>query len=447
MKQQIALKNHRINPFAMMIGSFAGIIGLGSVLLILPISSAGGNWTSPVNALFTATSATCVTGLIVFDTASYWSFFGQLVILTLIQIGGMGVITLAVTLMIIRGKKIGLNSRNTVSIAFGAEHPGGIIAMTKKVVLAILVFELAGAALLSTVFIPEMGFGPGLWASVFHSISAFCNAGFDVMGKSAPFSSLTAYAANPVVNLVICSLIIIGGIGFFTWSDVRQYGFRLRRYRLQSKIILTMTALLIVIPTCVFYVADFGDMPPGPRFLASLFQAVTPRTAGFNTVDLNAMTPVSRGIITVLMMIGGAPGSTAGGMKVTTICVLIVTAISPFQKYSGPHCFKRRITETAIKQAVTLLVLYTFILMAGSMTICAIDGFPITSCVFETASAIGTVGLTLGITPQLSTVSKLILSGCMFVGRVGGLTLIYAALLGDTHDHNAKYPIGYIAVG
>ena len=447
LSRNIVFNPRKPKSFDIIIGSFAAIILLGTILLCLPISSADGNPTSPINALFTATSATCVTGLIVFDTASHWSIFGQAVILIMIQIGGMGVVTLAVSLMIIRGKKIGLASRNTVSVAFGAERPGGIIAMTKKVVRAIFIFELIGAILLSTVFVPKMGLASGLWASVFHSISAFCNAGFDIMGKGSPFSSLTAYVDNPLVNVVICLLIVIGGIGFFTWSDVHQYGFHFRKYHLQSKVILVMTAVLIVIPALIFFFADYANMPLKTRFLASIFQAITPRTAGFNTVDLNAITPISREIIIILMMIGGAPGSTAGGMKVTTVCILIVTACSPFQKRGGPHCFKRRLADTVVKQAVTLLILYVFLLIVGSMIISAVDGLPITKCIFETASAIGTVGLSLGITAQLSTLSKLILIGCMFIGRVGGLTLIYAALLGDTHNHNAKYPVGHIAVG
>ena len=446
MNLKMALIRHRFNTFEIITGSFAGIILLGTLLLSLPISSNEGVWTSPINALFTATSATCVTGLIVFDTASYWSLFGQAVILMMIQVGGMGVITLAVAIMIIRGKKIGLAPRNTLSVAFGAEHPGGIIAMAKKVVSLIFLFETLGAVCLSTVFIPEMGLGDGLWASFFHSISAFCNAGFDIMGKGSPFSSLTAYVDNPLVNIVICLLIVIGGIGFFTWSDVREYGFRFRRYHLQSKVILVMTAVLIMVPTIIFFFADFADMPLKSRMLASMFQAITPRTAGFNTVNLNEMTPISQEIITILMMIGGAPGSTAGGMKVTTVCIILVTACSPFQKRGGPHCFKRRLSDTIIKQAITIFVLYLFMLLTGSMIISAVDGLPLAKCLFETASAIGTVGLSLGITTQLSTFSKLILVVCMFIGRVGGLTLIYMALFGDTHNHNAKYPIGYLSV-
>ncbi|MDY5934283.1 MAG: potassium transporter TrkG, partial [Oscillospiraceae bacterium] len=321
------VKNHltvkkRLTTFQTIFLGFSGVILIGTLLLMLPISSASGKVTPFNQSLFTATSAVCVTGLVVQDTGSYWSMFGQSVILALIQIGGLGVVTVAASFALISGRKISLMQRSTMQEAIAAPKVGGIVRLTGFILKATLLFELAGAALLMPVFCRDYGL-KGVWMAVFHSISAFCNAGFDIMGtEGAKYQSFTSYADNPLLNIVIMLLIVIGGIGFLTWEDIFTNKHRIKRYRMQSKIILVMTAILIVLPTLFFFFFDFSELSFGKRLLSSLFQAITPRTAGFNTADLSAMSSVSKAVMMVLMLIGGSPGSTAGGMKTTTIAVL-----------------------------------------------------------------------------------------------------------------------------
>ena len=282
--------------------------------------------------------------------------------------------------------------------------------------------------------------------ALFHSISAFCNAGFDLMGKRQAFSSLTAYSAEPIVNLTIMFLIVVGGIGFLTWDDIRTNGLHLHKYRVQSKVILCTTAILLIVPAVYFYFCEFRTLMPGERILSSVFQAVTPRTAGFNTVDLTALSEQGQYIMIVLMLVGGSPGSTAGGMKTTTIAVLFATAISTFCRKEQTHFFGRRIGDTGVKNAATILLMYLVLFFFGGLAISMLEGLPMLTCLFETASAVGTVGLSLGITPDLGTVSRWILILLMFFGRVGGLTLIFAALSG-THKKAAKFPQEKITVG
>ena len=431
-------RNKQITPARIIITGFALLILTGALLLMLPFSTKGPGGASFLDALFTATSATCVTGLIVQDTALYWTEFGQLIILFLIQIGGMGVVTVAVAVAIFSGKKIGLKQRWVMQESISAPQVGGIVRMTGFILKSLFLMEGIGAALLATRFIPEFGLVKGLWYSVFHSISAFCNAGFDLMGIKSPFSSLTDYTGDPVVSLTIAFLIIIGGIGFMTWKDVRQHGLHLRAFSLQSKLILTTTAGLILIPTLIFFFFEFGrpvwdSLSTGDRILASFFQAVTPRTAGFNSVDLTALSEPSQAVTILLMLVGGAPGSTAGGFKVTTLAVLLVTASAVLRRQASPECFKRRLMPEALTNAATIVVLYFTLFFVGGAVICGLENISLMEALFETASAIGTVGLTLGATPTLGTASKLILIFLMYFGRVGGLTLIYAMLSGKNH--------------
>ena len=336
------LKRH-LTSFQIMILGFAGVILLGALVLMLPIATVQRVWTPFHEALFTSTSAVCVTGLVVQDTGSYWSAFGQTVILLLIQIGGLGVITGAVTFLMLAGRNITLKERSAMQDAISAPAVGGIVRLTRFILKGTFLVELLGALALLPVFCRDYGLR-GVWMSVFHSVSAFCNAGFDILGRTdSLYPSLTAYAADPLVNIVIMLLIIVGGIGFLTWDDVCTHGLHLRRYRMQSKVILSATALLITIPAFLFYLTDFADLPVGERILASLFQSVTPRTAGYNTVDLTEMTDASQAVTILLMLTGGAPGSTAGGMKVTTLAVLIANAIAAFRRREDPQLFHRRL--------------------------------------------------------------------------------------------------------
>ena len=438
-------KKHKLTSFQIIILGFSGVILLGTLLLMLPFSSREGRAASFWDALFTSTSAVCVTGLVVRDTATYWSAFGQFVILMLIQIGGMGVITVAASFAMISGRKISLMQRSTMQEAISAPKVGGIVRLTGFIIRITLLIELLGAAVMAPVFYRDFGV-KGLWMAAFHSVSAFCNAGFDLMGIRAPFSSLTSYSAEPVINLTIMLLILIGGIGFLTWDDIRSNGLHLHRYRMQSKVILCTTALLLVVPAVYFFFYEFRDLSMEKRIFASLFHSVTPRTAGFNTMDLTALSEAGQYITIALMLIGGSPGSTAGGMKTTTAAVLFAAAISTFRRKEYPHFFGRRIDDDVVKHAATILLMYLVLSFSGGLAISILEGLPMLTCLFETASAVGTVGLTLGITPGLGLASRLILIVLMFFGRVGGLTLIFAALSGR-QKNASKLPKEKITVG
>lgn len=439
-------KNRHISSFQVIILGFLFVILAGSLCLMLPASTRDGNGASFMDALFTATSAVCVTGLVVHDTATYWSVFGQGVILFLIQVGGMGVVTVAVMIAVISGRKISLMQRSTMSEAISAPQVGGIVRMTEFILKTALGVEMIGALVMLPVFCRDFGILKGIWYAMFHSISAFCNAGFDLMGVKEPFSSLTGYSSEPVINLTIMALIVTGGIGFFTWNDMRQNGRHLAKYRMQSKVVLTVTAILIIVPTVWFFFCEFSEMPFWERLWGSLFQAVTPRTAGFNTMDLTLISEAGLMVMIVLMLIGGSPGSTAGGMKTTTVAVLFSVSLAVFRQKESAHFFRRRIPDEAIRNAGTVLMMYLVLFLAGGMAISYMEGIPVVAALFETASAIGTVGLSLGVTPTLGQASRMILICLMFFGRVGGLTLIYATL-SKQHTGGTKFPQEKITVG
>lgn len=438
-------KKKKLTSFQVIILGFLGVILLGTFLLMLPISSREKIKTPFFDAWFTSTSAVCVTGLVVHDTAGYWSSFGQFVILLLIQIGGMGVITVAASLAMISGRKISLMQRSTMQEAIAAPKVGGIVRLTNFIVKITLLIELSGAAVMAPVFCRDFGI-KGLWMALFHSVSAFCNAGFDLMGAKTPFSSLTEYAAQPVINLAVMTLILVGGIGFLTWDDIRTNRLHFHKYRMQSKVILMTTAILLVLPFLYFYFFEFASLGRTERIFSAFFQTVTPRTAGFNTIDLTGISEAGQWIIIVLMLIGGSPGSTAGGMKTTTIAVLFSTALSTFRRKEDTYFFGRRIDDSASKNAATILLMYLVLFFFGGLIISITEGLPMLSCLFETASAIGTVGLSLGITPELGVLSRIILILLMFFGRVGGLTLIFATISGAKKTAS-KLPQEKITVG
>lgn len=439
-------KNRHITSFQIIIIGFFLVILAGSLLLMLPVATNDNSSTGFLDALFTATSAVCVTGLVVQDTASYWSFFGQAVILLLIQIGGMGVVTIAVAVAIAAGRKIGLMQRSTMQEAISAPQVGGIVRMTRFILKTSLMIELLGAVCLAIVFCGDYGAVKGVWYALFHSISAFCNAGFDLNGVVQPYSSLMSYAEQPIVNLTIMLLIITGGIGFLTWEDIKKNKWHVKKYRMQTKVILCVTACLIAVPTVYFFFFEFENDPLAKRIWCSLFQAVTPRTAGFNTADLTVLTETGQMLIIMLMLIGGSPGSTAGGMKTTTFAVLCASAFAVFRKEQDAHFFGRRIPYEAVRTAATIFLLYIVLFLTGGMVISSIEGIPLLAALFETGSAIGTVGLSLGITPELTGVSKVILIVLMFFGRTGGLTLIFAAFT-EKKSSNSKLPQEKITVG
>ena len=418
---------YRITTFQIIALGFVLMILIGTILLMLPVSSRQRTVPGFSDCLFTAASAVCVTGLVVRDTAVHWSVFGQAVILFLIQIGGMGVVTAALTLSFLSGRRIGLMQRSVMQEAISAPQVGGIVKLTRFIVLTALGAELLGSLLLLPAFVPEFGWGKGVWYAVFHSVSAFCNAGFDLMGVHGSFSSMTAYAQNALVNLVLTLLITVGGIGFLVWNDVKEHRFRLKQYRLQSKLVLAASGVMILIPFLWFLFSEMDQMPVGKRILPALFQSVTLRTAGFNTMDLNSVSGGGQALMILWMLIGGSPGSTAGGMKTTTGAVLLLTAVSIFRRKDHVTCFGRRVGEEVVRNAVAVAVMYLLLFFVGGMVISRIENLPLITCLFETASALGTVGLSLGITARICGVSRLILVALMFLGRVGGLTLIYAA--------------------
>ena len=444
-------KSERVSPARVIIFGFLALILLGTALLMLPVSTRERVGASFFDALFTATSATCVTGLVVHDTATYWSGFGQAVILFLIQVGGMGVVTMAVAIFIFSGKRIGLKQRWVMQESISAPQVGGIVRQTRVILKTAFAIEGVGALILAVHFCPEFGPGRGLWYAVFHSISAFCNAGFDLMGTQAPFSSLTGYTGDVAVNATVMLLIVVGGLGFLTWQDVSAHRFRFKEYRLQSKLILVTTAGLLLFGFLFFLLYEFrlpqwDNLPPSEKFLAAMFQSVTPRTAGFNTVDLARMSEPSKLLTILLMLTGGSPGSTAGGFKTTTFAVLMLSAIAVFRKRPSAQCFGRRVQDGALQSACAIFLLYLLLFLAGGIVICCIDQVPLMDALFEAASAIGTVGLSLGSTARFSLPCRMILVFLMYFGRVGGLTMIYAFTAGS-RAISSQFPQEQVTVG
>ncbi|MGN1114458.1 MAG: TrkH family potassium uptake protein [Oscillospiraceae bacterium] len=437
----------KITTSRIIIFGFLGVILLGAFLLMLPISVRGEQSASFFDSLFTSTSAVCVTGLVVHDTATYWSLFGQAVILVLIQIGGLGVITIAALIALVSGRKIGLIQRSLMQESLSAPQMAGIVKLTTFILKTTLIFEGAGMIALAFRLCPDMGFLKGLWYSLFHAVSAFCNAGFDLMGTAdAQYVSLTNYADSPLINITVIMLIVIGGIGFLTWDDIKTKRLHFRKYRMQSKVILSVTFLLIAVPAVYNFFFEFSDFNIKERILTSLFQAVTPRTAGFNTVDYNSMSESGVAGTIVLMLIGGSPGSTAGGMKTTTLAVLAASAFTVFGRKDEPSFFHRSIGKQVVAQASAILFMYLTLFFTGGLIISRVEHLPVIDCLFETASAIGTVGLTLGLTPTLSAVSRIILIMLMFLGRVGGLTFVYATV-SKVGVSGTKLPPEKITVG
>ena len=425
---------------------FIIMIFLGASILSLPISSRSREFTPFIDALFTATSASCVTGLIVYDTATHWSVFGKIIIIAMIQCGGLGVVTMLTVFTQVTGKKIGLRDRATLQSALSAPQIGGIIRLTSFIFKATIIIEMIGALLMFPRFMKDFGITKGIYYSVFHSISAFCNAGFDLMGDVSKFSSLTKYQSDIMINITIMLLILIGGLGFLIWKDIVDYRFDIKRYSTQTKIVLTMTFILVLFPSILFFFTEFSGLDIKTRVLSSLFQAVTPRTAGFNTIDYTKFSDNGIAMTIILMLIGGGSGSTAGGIKLTTIFILVATMCSVLKQDKEVAVFKKRIEPDIIKNAVAVFALDIFLFIVGSMIISGIEGFSLKETMFECASAVATVGLTLGITPHLGIISKILLICMMYFGRVGGITLIFAAVT-PKKNGNARYPKDQVAVG
>lgn len=424
-------KLQKISSKKIILSGYCLIVLVGTLLLSLPIATVGDGATGVTDAFFTATSATCVTGLIRFDTYTHWTLFGQIVILCLIQIGGIGFMTVAIALVMIARRKIGINSRMIMQDSIAAPQVGGIVRMTKLILVGTAIVEGAGALLLSFHFCPRYGLGKGIYFSIFHSISAFCNAGFDLMGVEEQFSSLTGEVSNWYVNLIIMALIVIGGLGFFVWHDLLHSRFRFSLMRLHTKIVLVITILLIVGGSLMIFLLEqeaglFAGVPIKDQILASAFQSVSARTAGFNTINLSAMTESAQFVMICLMMIGGSTGSTAGGIKTTTFGVLVISIGSVFRQRKALEVFGRRMEEGITRTASCIFMMYLGLSLTVAVIISRIESVPFMSALFESVSAIATVGLSFGITPEVSMASKLLLAMLMLFGRVGSITILLA---------------------
>lgn len=404
---------------------FALIILTGALLLTLPIATRTGE-VDFLESLFTATSATCVTGLAVVDTYQHWSLFGQLVIITLIQIGGLGFMTIGVYISIILRKRIGLKQREDLYESVNSLQLAGVVRLAKRIIQGTFIIELLGAALLSIRFIPEFGPAKGIYFSIFHSISAFCNAGFDLMGIKNEYDSLVSYEGDILVNFVLISLIIIGGIGFIVWQDLFHHKLNVKKYMLHTKIVLIMTAVLLVGSTILFLIIEndntLAGMSVTEKLLGSLFDATTPRTAGFNTTDTAALTPAGKLLTMILMFIGGSPGSTAGGVKTTTFLVLILYATAMIRNHEDINLFGKRLTQDVVKKANAVVVINLVLALTAAFIIMAMQSFKFEDVMFEVMSAIGTTGMTTGITRDLNIVSRLIIIFLMYCGRLGSLS-------------------------
>lgn len=406
---------------------FALLILFGAFLLSLPVATRSGRGMDVLDALFTATSATCVTGLVVADTYQNWSLFGQIVIIMLIQIGGIGFITIGVYIAVLLKKKIGLKQREAIHESVNTIQVAGVVRLTKKIIKGTFLIEALGAVLLSFHFIPQTGSViKGIYYGVFHSVSAFCNAGFDLMGAEAPYSSFVDYEGNVLINLVLMGLVIVGGIGFIVWDDVYRNKWHYKKYLLHTKVVIWATGVLILVGTGLFLIFEwnhlFADMTLKEKLLGAMFSAVTPRTAGFNTVDTASLSHSSKLLTVILMFIGGSPGSTAGGIKTTTMMVMLLVAVSNVKRTMGTNIFGRRLEEDVIKKAATVFIINLTLAMAACLILLGAQDFSLEDVIFEVFSAIGTVGMSTGITRELNGVSKMVIILLMYCGRVGSLT-------------------------
>ncbi len=421
------MKQHRfsLNAVQNLALSFTCIILLGGFLLMLPISSRSGQPLPFLDAVFTSASAACVTGLVLYDTWTQFTFFGQAVILLLIQVGGLSFMTVTIFISMLLGRRIGLHSRAVLMDTVGALQMGGIVRLTRRILTVTAVCEGLGALILLFWFCPRYGLR-GVWMSVFHAVSAFCNAGFDLLGTGA---SLTTVAGEPLLNIVLMALVVCGGLGFLVWDDILTHRFHFSKWHLHSKIAFTGTLMALVLGTVAFFILEedhaFAGVSRSQQLLMAAFQSVTPRTAGFNTADLTALSESGKLLTMVLMLIGAGSGSTGGGIKINTFAVLVLTALARVRRREDVELFGRRLDEGDIFKAFSVSIMYFMTCMLGCMVLC-LDGISMDAALFESLSAMGTVGLTLGVTPTLNTAGKIVVTLMMFAGRVGSMSVLMA---------------------
>ncbi|CDF58473.1 TrkH family potassium uptake protein [Thermobrachium celere] len=444
------IKFYKFQPVQILALGFAAVILIGSILLSLPIASRDGNPTDYIDALFTATSAVCVTGLVTVDTGTHYSLFGQIVIMLLIQIGGIGFMTFATLIALILGKKISLRERLIMQEAYNTFNIQGVVKLALYVIGITFSIELLGAVALSTQFIPKYGLLKGLYFGLFHAVSAFCNAGFDLIGN---FQSLTPYVENTVVNLTVCALIIFGGIGFAVLTEVINYR-KTKKLSLHAKVVLSATAFLIIIGMILFLVLEYnnpktlGQLSMKGKLLASLFASVTPRTAGFNTISTSDMTTAGKFLTIILMFIGASPGSTGGGIKTSTAFLLFMTVVAVVQGKEDTEIYEKRINKSYVYRALGITMISFIIVIAVTMVLSIVQNGEFIEFLYEATSAFATVGLTLGLTTRLTLIGKIIIIITMYIGRVGPLTITMAiAHKQHTTTNLIKYPEDKILIG
>lgn len=447
LKRHIKKKPSRIQIIST---GFFIIIAVGTLLLMTPPATADGKGADFVTSFFTATSATCVTGLIVQDTCTYWSLFGQLVILLLIQTGGLGFMSIGIFLLVFFKKRVSIRDRGLMQESVSALQESGMVRLVKLIIAGTALIELTGAILLSIRFIPRFGIARGIYYSIFHSVSAFCNGGFDLMGCIEPYCSLTPFYGDYLVNAVIMALITVGGLGFLVWQDIKDKGLRIKKYRLHTKIVLMMTFSTLAVSTVLFLVFEWNNtmqgMTIGQKLMAAMFSSVTARTAGFNTVDTGMLTDSGKLLTVLLMFMGGSPGSTAGGIKTTTVVVVFLYLWSNMRNETGCNIYGRRLEDEVIKRASLVFYINLFMAVIACMVICALQRFEFIDVVFEVFSAIGTAGMTTGITRSLNTASKLIIILLMYCGRVGSMTFAMSFIEKRTNAP-VRLPVEKITVG
>lgn len=453
LKKRNMLRNKRFTPVQVIAIGFATIILIGAFLLSLPVATIDGVKTPIIDCIFTSTSAVCVTGLVTVDTGTYWSYFGKTVIMLLIQIGGLGFMSFATLIALIAGKRITLKERLLIRESISLSSLQGIVRFARYILTFTFSIELIGALLLSIQFIPEFGLGKGIYYSIFHAVSAFCNAGFDLMGG---YTSVTGYSGNALIILTLSALIIIGGLGFYVWDDIYNYK-RNRRLSLQTKVVISMSIFLIVFGFVMFFIFEYSnpvtlkDMSMKEKLLSAFFASVSPRTAGFNSIDLASMSMASVLLTIILMFIGGSPGSTAGGIKTSTAGVLLLTVMSVIKGRGDTEVFKKKISKETVYKAFAVVVIALGLVFTVTILLTITEsgsGVPFEQYLFEATSAFGTVGLTMGLTQKLTTIGKVIVALTMYAGRIGPLTLLVAiAIRSDNKTNSIKYPEGKILVG
>lgn len=442
----------RIRPTRMIAVVFAAIILIGALLLTLPVSSRGGQSHGFRTALFTATSATCVTGLVMGDTWSLWSGFGQTVIICLIEIGGLGFMSAASVVLFLFRRKVGLRQRMLMAQALSVDEMEGVVRLQKWVILGSLSVQTVGALILFFRFLPHFGVWVAAKWGVFHAISAFCNAGFDIFGVIAPGQSVIPFQNDPIVCLTLMALIVIGGLGFFVWQDMVTCG-KSKKMQVYTKLVLITTAILLLGGTVLFLILEWnnpetiGNMPFWEKLLNSGFQSVTLRTAGFASVDQARLTEGSKALSVILMFIGGSSGSTAGGVKTVTFIVLILYIGSRIRGRNTVSVYKRTIPAQKVIDATTIVFLVVGLALIGGILICATSAVSFTDALFESVSALATVGLTAGVTPGLALPAQLLIILYMYFGRVGVLTISLGFLIGNQAEDRFRYADTNLLIG